>query len=375
LSLSVRDLIEFTLRSEVEDAILTIFAAKLAQPLDSEEFSLHLQKFRQEGTRALMRNGYRLRLAEQKVMGAKRLVPLGKVDELLRSSLPPQEKTVAVAEYLDDHQEIGLGDPARLYVLAPFNVVRHILVDFTTEAMKLNGPFGSDVDVQTELYQRCLAYGYIYRVAEELVSGGLPASWKASVEPVTEPTNNEMPASDSIPLWSYFRGRGNSASVLFEKAKVVTSLVEMVWNSGLILVASADDQIRLTEDHARCVFSETGILFVRMLDEIAFGALGAELSEEFMDDFIESVARALESKGVQPERFAELLSERIVEYAGYAKWLPEKGEGSRGTLFWEFGKKIADIVGVGKSAVFNILLTNVLMQSLSEWQLAELLRP
>ena len=116
------------------------------------------------------------------------------------------------------------------------------------------------------------------------------------------------------------------------------------------------------------------MLFIRVLDEIAFGALGAELSEEFMDAFVESIGRALESRGVQPERFAEVLSDRIAEYSGYAKWVPEKGESSRGTLFWEFTKRVADVMGIGKSAFFNLLLTNVLMQSLAEWRLAELLR-
>ena len=148
----------------------------------------------------------------------------------------------------------------------------------------------------------------------------------------------------------------------------------MVWDAGLVLAASNDAQIRLTEDHARCVFSETAILFIRVLDEIAFGALGAELSEEFMDSFIESIGRALEGRGMQPESFDELLSQRIAEYSGYAKWIPAKGESSRGTLFWEFGKKVADIRGIGESAVFNLYLTNMLMGSLVEWRLAELLR-
>jgi hypothetical protein len=365
---------ELALRGDAEEAILATFAGDQNLPLDSAEFALHLQEFRQESARALMRNGYRLRLAERKVMGARRLVPLGRIDELLRSSLSSQEKTVAIAEFLDTHEMIGLGDPARLYVVAQFSVVRQVFDDFVAHAIELNGPLGGDVGVQTELYHRHLAYGYVYKVAEELVSGGLPGGWKAADEIIAEPTNNEVPPPDPVPLWSYFRGRGNSAPVLFEKARVVTSLVEMVWNSGLILAASADDQIRLTEDHARCVFSETAILFIRVLDETAFGALDAELSEEFMDDFAESVGRTLEGKGVQPERFAEVLSDRIEEYSGYARWIPAKGESSRGTLFWEFATKVCEVLGMAKSATFNLLLTNVLMKSLAEWQLAELLR-
>jgi hypothetical protein len=37
-------------------------------------------------------------------------------------------------------------------------------------------------------------------------------------------------------------------------------------------------------------------------------------------------------------------------------------------------KKVAYIMGIGKDPFFNMVLTNVLMQSLAEWRLAELLR-
>jgi tetrahydromethanopterin S-methyltransferase subunit G len=307
-------------------------------------------------------------------MGARRLVPLGKVDEILHSSLSPQEKTALIANYLDEHETIGLGDPARFYVFAPFNVVRQILADFVAEAINLNGPFRSELDFQTELYSRHLAYGYVHRVAEELVSGGLPVDWKATEGTAEKLAKDEMRPPDSIPPWAEFCGKGNSRFILYEKANVVTSLVEMVWDSGLILAATTDDQIRLTEEHARCVFSETAILFIRVLDEIAFGALGAAVSEEFMEAFVECVGQALEGRGVHPERFAEVLSPRIAEYSRYTKWIPAKRESSRGTLFWEFGKKVADDFGIVKSAVFNLLLTNVLMGSLVEWRLVELLR-
>jgi hypothetical protein len=362
----VRELRDRLSRDETRDAILVALAGDVDLPADSARFALHLREFRQEGTRALMRNGYRLRLAERKVMGTRKLVPLGKVDELLRSSLPTGEKTIAIAEHLDEHATAGLGDPARLYVLAPFGVVRELVDDFVAEAVRLNGPSRSNLDIQTETYARYLTYGYVYRVAEELVSAGLPVDWK-------KPEDEAGPPGLGPP-WTSFGGRGNSSLILYEKARVVTSLVEMIWDSGLVLAVAKDSQIRLGEDEARSVFSETAILFIRLLDEIAFGALGAELSDEFMDSFAECVGRALEEKGVPPDRFVELLRDRMAEYSGYTKWIPEKGGGSRGTLFWEFGKRIADIVGIGRSAIFNVLLTNVLMGSLVDWRLAELLQ-
>lgn len=101
---SVRELMEFALRGNAGEAILATFAEDLELPLDSAEFAIRLEEFHQEGSRALMRDGYRLRLAERKVMDARKLIPLGKIDDLLRSSLSRREKTVAIAEYLDAHQ-------------------------------------------------------------------------------------------------------------------------------------------------------------------------------------------------------------------------------------------------------------------------------
>jgi hypothetical protein len=60
-----------------------------------------------------------MRLAERKVMGVRKLVPLGKIDELLRSSLSPRETAVAIAEYLDTHAATGDGASFSILIL-PF---------------------------------------------------------------------------------------------------------------------------------------------------------------------------------------------------------------------------------------------------------------
>jgi hypothetical protein len=113
---------------------------------------------------------------------------------------------------------------------------------------------------------------------------------------------------------------------------------------------------------------------IRVVDEVAFRELGAELSDEFMEALVDFVRRDLKGKGIQPAAFAELLKERLSEYAGYPKWVFGKGESAKGTLFWEFGKKVAVVLGIGNSALFQVILTNVLMESLSDWRLPELLR-
>ena len=84
-------------------------------------------------------------------------------------------------------------------------------------------------------------------------------------------------------------------------------------------------------------------------------------------------SKLLEEKGIDPTCFLELLNKRYEEYAHYQKWLPKKGEGSKGTLFWEFGKKVATILCVGQSIIFQTALTNSLLECFACWQLNKLL--
>jgi hypothetical protein len=354
------------------------FARDLAAPLDTPEFSAHLEQYNKEGTRELMRNGYRLRLAERDVMNKRILVPLGQIEDVLRSSKSPREKTVAIAECLDTHETIGLGDPVRLYVLAAFDDISRALDDFSQMAIEANRLYMGDVEIQSELYRRYVAYGYVYGIAEELVLQGLPVDWKSDDAIVATPERGEAD-SEPIPLWAYFHGKSNTAPVLFEKAKVVTHLIDTVWSDGLILSApiraqDANSLGRFEEDQARRVIAENAALFLRIVDEIAFSALGADLAEEFSEALADFVRRDVQGRGVQPESFAQCLNERLAEYADYSKWVPTKGESAKGTLFWEFAKKVADIVGIGRSALFNLLLTSSILETLTMWRLSELLK-
>jgi hypothetical protein len=98
-------------RGQATNAIMLAFARDLAAPLDTPEFSAHLEQYNKEGTRELMRNGYRLRLAERDVMNKRMLVPLGQIEDVLRSSKSPREKTVAIAECLDTHETLDSVTP------------------------------------------------------------------------------------------------------------------------------------------------------------------------------------------------------------------------------------------------------------------------
>lgn len=378
---SKKELRELAIRGQARSAILLAFVRDFDAPLNAAEFTAHLERYRQEGTRDLMRNGYRLRLAERDVMGARMLVPLGHIEDALRSGSSPQEKTVAIAEYIDAHETIGLSDTVRLYVLAPFGDVHSAFDDLLEIALEANRAFIDDnVEMQSELYSRYMAYGYAYRVAEELVAGDLPADWKPSQSNTSaeEPGGPET-RSEPIPPWAYFHGKSNTASVLCEKAKVVAHLIDTTWNDALVLSAPiraecTGPRARLEEEQARRIMAENAALFLRIVDEVSFSALGAELSDKFIETLAEFVALELQGRGLKAENFAGVLKERLAEYAGYLKWVPGRGESAKGTLLWEFAKKVADILCIGKSALFSLLLSNVLLESLTEWRLPELLR-
>lgn len=364
---------------EAAEAILLALARDEHVPFDAPEFEAHLQEYRQEGSRDLSRLGYRLRLAEIQVVGCRHMVPVGQVEEMLRSEKSSQERIESIADYLDTHETVGLGEPVRLYVRGPFEELCKALDQLVELAVRSNPAPSDEFDLQPEVYARLIAYGYVYKVAEDLVRQGMPSSWGEPGIASAEPERGKPEEDAAGELWSSFRDKPNSEAVLCEKANVVASLIEMDWDTGLIVAAMVKDtldapQFRVGEEEARRVLAETAVLLIRIVDEIAFGVLGPEGRDAFMDELHISVGRALESKGVELTAFANFLSQRLSEYARYRKWVAGENEGAKDTLLWEFGKKIGAIVGVEKHALFMVLLSNLLLRGVDSWQLPELLR-
>jgi len=57
---------------------------------------------------------------------------------------------------------------------------------------------------------------------------------------------------------------------------------------------------------------------------------------------------------------------RMDEYCKYVKAVPQKDEGAKDTLFWEFGKIIADLTGLDKRIACNYACTKLAVQSLED---------
>lgn len=138
-------------------------------PIDSPEFETLIREYRQEGSRDLARLGYRLRLAEIHVVGSRHLVPMGQIEEILQSAKSSQETIESIASFLDDHGTIGLGEPIRQYVLGPFDELCRAVDQLVEFALNSDPPPSDELESQTELYARLIAYGYVCKVAEDLV--------------------------------------------------------------------------------------------------------------------------------------------------------------------------------------------------------------
>jgi len=222
----------------------------------------------------------------------------------------------------------------------------------------------------------------------EIVTQRAQAEWESAKwtlmnddpEPAPAPAPSDIvegksTTGDIAHVLEYFRGKPNTKAVLEEKAKVVTILITSNCDYGSALASALKDNnpaIRLGEGQEREAFAETAVVLLSVLDRTAFQFMGME-RDPFMDALEAGVARALQDKGMAQDTLGELLSRRYEEYAHYLKWLPDEGESASGTLFWEFSKKIATTLNVGPDPVFNLNLTNGLLQAILSWKLNELL--
>jgi hypothetical protein len=109
---------------------------------------------------------------------------------------------------------------------------------------------------------------------------------------------------------------------------------------------------------------ETAAFLLFYVQRFAFTKFGEEFRDVFMEVLIINITDRLQAEGIDPNQFEKLLIERFDEYNDQ-KWWPDKGEGRKGTLYWEFCNRIADIFGPRKDIMFNALLENSLLTSIA----------
>lgn len=155
-------------------------------------------------------------------------------------------------------------------------------------------------------------------------------------------------------LWKSFYGKGNSNEILKIKAELLaTVMVDWARTGTLKLIEHLEkyaDNKKVSGKFSE-IFLESVILYVHFADRIAFQFLKNEQRDFFMNvlmNKIDNIFSESQQNELQKARLnsvvTDIYNERQNEYSDY-KISTSKDERLGGTLFWEFSKKIANIIG------------------------------
>ena len=148
------------------------------------------------------------------------------------------------------------------------------------------------------------------------------------------------------------------------------------------LVQFHSDKVVLDKEYGS-IIREFDYLFIHIVDRYASGICSEDVKENFIEKLglsvinarINDCAEGMDNNLIEEARSYEIdcLNKRNIEYAKYKKLYADKGEGTKNTLFWEFGKKIvldclhslnpAEIVycaSIGSDIITNVKIEKVL---------------
>lgn len=188
-------------------------------------------------------------------------------------------------------------------------------------------------------------------------------------------------------FWKEFRGKGNSDAVLIEKAKAVAPLLDdLITESTQHLFSVLKEERGDTIDQEKFseVYFEIALFYVHLIDRIAFQYLGPEkrivFIESVCDEYLEITNKDFMTynNDVNAAEFRTLfldsLNERQLEYGTY-KMSTEKDEALAGTVLWEFGKKIAEILNCAMDIWVIMYVHSSVLSPFEALHIPELLKP
>lgn len=213
-----------------------------------------------------------------------------------------------------------------------------------------------------------------HRRTKEIVEQLNPTDWNSAKLALVN--DDEYVCAAEHQPWEYFRGKPNTNTVLEEKARVVSELITMASNTSVELASALIDnkpELRLGDEEARQALAETIVFLISVVDRLAIQFLDSEKRDTFMQILTINLAKVLKEKGVNLDFFQKLLDKRHEEYSYYQEWIPKENEAAKGTLFWEFAKKITVASNISPNALFNVALTNALLKDILDWKLNDLL--
>lgn len=176
-------------------------------------------------------------------------------------------------------------------------------------------------------------------------------------------------------LWQQFRGKGNSKDILIEKAKALAPIIIILSVDTTEQTLQTLKELKKTKilnekytnvnDKFEEVTFEILLLHLHFIDRIAFQHLGLEPRNTFMDAVLREIRKQLSDLYEIGKDSIDLntryhliylrkmiyclydaYNDRQIEYSKYKKvFARENDKGMKDTLSWEFGKKIAKILG------------------------------
>ncbi len=120
---------------------------------------------------------------------------------------------------------------------------------------------------------------------------------------------------------------------------------------------------------------EAMVFFLHLLDRAAFERLGPFKRRVFMDAILEGMSKTSRPAGLRSDAFRDLWNEKQNEYAAFQKLYPEDGEPWKGTLCWEFAKRLGMEYGNSNPARITLIASGAIsMIALLREALGALLR-
>lgn len=150
-------------------SIIGTLSNEISDPVAAARTLSHVQwTVRGERERGMTALGYQLRAVENRLFATSALWFFGAVEEaILALPISDIDKIKTLVVYFTAHNSIGIGDRVE-----PHTVIDIEQLNFAADALVNSSfEFFSIVrnDTTVELYHRCIADGYTYRLAEELV--------------------------------------------------------------------------------------------------------------------------------------------------------------------------------------------------------------
>ncbi len=145
-----------------------------------------------------------------------------------------------------------------------------------------------------------------------------------------------------------------------------------------------EDRVSIDSRRADEFVVEIIAICLHVVDRLLFQNLGALRRSGIMDGLLPKVLEVIRQTvsdrhhaTICSTRLVDIYDARQVEYSGYPRLFAEKDEGLRGTLFWEFAKRMATLADPDRSDLalyLHIHFSSSLVALLTEPEVARLLK-